>query len=248
MYAVMVLEMKKNIQDRGLLFWAIGLPILFTVLFIAIFTSGLEGAEQKDVILSIVPGYVVMFVFFIIITMVDRLMKDLDIGMTARLASTPLRQTAYLFGKWIPYMIVVFAQIIVLLAFGKLVYNIPMAQPVTLLIIALALTFTVTGIGLAIALIVKTFNMGLAITQILALGGALLSGLWVPVEFMPHFMQMISKIFPQYWAHQALQDAMSGGLNISGLLITVAILIGFGALGFGIALMRYPNFLKRAKS
>src|SRR5699024_1709886 len=88
MQAVMILEMKKNVQDRGLLFWSIGLPILFTVLFIAIFTSGVEGNEQKEVITSIVPGYIVMFVFFIIITMVDRLMKDLDIGMTARLAST----------------------------------------------------------------------------------------------------------------------------------------------------------------
>lgn len=248
MQAVMILEMKKNVQDRGLLFWSIGLPILFTVLFIAIFTSGVEGTEQKEVITSIVPGYIVMFVFFIIITMVDRLMKDLDIGMTARLASTPLRQTAYLFGKWLPYMIVVFAQIFVLFVFGKIVYNIPIEQPFQLLCLAIALTFTVTGIGLAIALIVKTFNMGLAITQILALGGAVLSGLWVPIEFMPHFIQVISKVFPQYWAHQAMQDAMLGALNTMDLLISTAILIGFGVLGFCLAWARYPNFLKRAKS
>src|SRR5699024_11492724 len=99
--------------------------------------------------------------------------------------------TAYLFGKWLPYMIVVFAQIFVLFVFGKIVYNIPIEQPFQLLCLAIALTFTVTGIGLAIALIVKTFNMGLAITQILALGGAVLSGLWVPIEFMPHFIQVI---------------------------------------------------------
>lgn len=248
MNAIMRLEMRKNLQDRGLLFWSIILPIIFTVLFIAIFTSGVNETDKADVIISIVPGYIVMFVFFIIITMVDTLMKDLHIGMTARLASTPLSSTAYLIGKWIPYMNVVFIQIAVLFLFGKLVYDIPMQQPLFLLLISLCLTFTVTGLGLAIALLVRTFNMGLAITQIIALGGAVLSGLWVPIEFMPSVIQTISKFFPQYWAHQALQDAMSGTLEMTNLFGSLSILIGFGLFGFMIALFRYPNFLKRARS
>ncbi len=64
MGAVFILEMKKNLQDRGLLFWMVVLPIIFTVLFITVFTSGAEKIAKQEIITSIIPGYTVMFVFF----------------------------------------------------------------------------------------------------------------------------------------------------------------------------------------
>src|SRR5690625_4500239 len=148
MGAMITLEMRKNLQDRGLLFWTLILPIIFTVLFIAVFTSGSNESVRDQVITSIIPGYIVMFIFFIMITMVETFIKDLNSGMTARLASTPLSPYLYLLGKWIPYIYIVLTQIIVLFAFGKLVYNIPLGQPLLLLALSLSLTFTVTGLGL----------------------------------------------------------------------------------------------------
>src|SRR5690625_5020182 len=129
MGAMFVLEMRKSLQDRGLLFWMIILPVIFTVLFIAIFTSGVNGTDKQQIITSIVPGYVVMFVFFIMISMVTSFLKDQDIGMTARIASSPLSPNIYLLGKWIPYMLIVWVQIFILFLFGKLVYQIPLEQP-----------------------------------------------------------------------------------------------------------------------
>lgn len=96
MNAIIKLELKKNIQDRGMIFWTLILPILFTVLFISVFTSGLNEAESQPVILSIVPGYTVMFVFFIMITMTDSLIKDQNKGLVARIASTPF-QVIYIY-------------------------------------------------------------------------------------------------------------------------------------------------------
>ncbi|WP_010093984.1 hypothetical protein [Ornithinibacillus scapharcae] len=63
MGAIINLEVKKYLQDRGLLFWMIILPIIFTVIFISVFTSGATGETKEQVILSIIPGYTVMFVF-----------------------------------------------------------------------------------------------------------------------------------------------------------------------------------------
>lgn len=202
MNAVVKLEMKKNLQDRGLLFWALISPIVFTVLFISVFTSGTEEVESKQVIISIVPGYTVMFVFFIMISMTESFIKDRNMGMIARISSTPLSPYLYLLGKWIPYMYIVSIQIAILLLFGKLVYDVPLEQPVQLSILAIALTFMVTGLGLLLAVVVKTNNMGIALTQVIALGGALLGGLWVPVDMMPDFLQILSRFLPQYWAHQ----------------------------------------------
>src|SRR5690625_2818480 len=225
MNAIINMELRKNLQDRGLLFWMLILPIIFTVLFISVFTSGMEDAVQKEVVTSIVPGYIVMFVFFFLIGMVSTFIKDLvlgslvrhpitpyqpsfiflfilticfnvlffsvftsgmedsgqegvvnsivpgyivmflffimismvstfikdrDHGIVARLASTPLPPSFYLFGKWIPYMYVVLIQMFILFLFGKLVYNIPLEQPILLVVLSILLTFTVTGLGLAL--------------------------------------------------------------------------------------------------
>lgn len=247
MNAVINLELKKNLQDRGLLFWTLILPIVFTILFISVFTSGANETESQQIILSIVPGYTVMFVFFIMITMTESFLKDQKIGMVARIASTALSAYLYLLGKWMPYMYIVFIQIVILLLFGKLVYNIPLEQPVYLFVLSVLLTFMVTGLGLALAVIVKTSNMGIALTQVVALGGAVLGGLWMPVDMMPEFLQTISRFLPQYWAHQAFQDAMAGTLGMMDFVQSSCILFGFGLVGFIIALFFYPNFLKRAK-
>lgn len=247
MKATLILELKKNAQDRGLLFWMIILPIAFTVLFISVFTSGVPDADRETVILSIVPGYTVMFVFFIMISMVNTFLKDRDVGMTARIASTSLSPTKYLLGKWLPYMFIVWIQIFILLAFGKLVYQVPLEQPLYLLITSAVLAFSATGIGLALSMLVHTENMGIALTQVFALGGAVLSGLWMPLEMMPDFMRIIAHGLPQYWAHQELQDAMNGTLKLSLFAKATAVVFAYGCIGFLIAFMRYPHFLKKAR-
>src|SRR5690625_2217311 len=153
MFAMLLLELKRNLQDKGLLFWMILLPIIFTVLFIEVFTSGVnDTAAKQNITTSIVPGYTVMFVFFIIISMVSSFLKDRDLGMVARLASTPLTTKSYLIGKWIPFMIIVWIQIVILLTFGKIMYHVPLEQPLFIFILSVILSFTTTGIGLLIAL------------------------------------------------------------------------------------------------
>ncbi|CDQ41079.1 MULTISPECIES: ABC transporter permease [Virgibacillus] len=245
--ALFHMETIKNLQDRGLIFWMLILPIIFTVLFISIFTAKAAEEIKQQVILSIVPGYVVMFVFFILITMTATFIKDRDNGIAARISSTPAPSYAYLLGKWMPYFVIVLIQITILFLFGKAVYTIPLEQPLFISIISICLTFTVTGLGLALALLVKTNNMGLAITQIIALGGALLSGLWVPMDMMPTIFQIIGKLMPQYWAHQGLRGAMDGTLEWRQFIMVLSILFAFGAAGFITALLRYPYFLKQAK-
>lgn len=247
MGAIIRLEAKKYLQDRGLIFWMVILPIIFTVIFISVFTSGVSSEAKGQVILSIIPGYTVMFVFFIMINMVETFLKDKNNGMTARIASTPLLPFSYLVGKWVPNIVVVIVQIAILFTFGKLVYGVTLEQPLALAIISLVLAITVTGIGLALALLVNTNNMGIAFTQVIALGGAVLSGLWVPIDMMPSFIQDIANFLPQFWSHQAYQDAMSGAMGNIQLLKVSLILLSYGVVGFLIAIFRYPHFLRKAR-
>lgn len=240
--------MLKNLQDKGLIFWTLVLPILFTVLFISIFTANVDAADQATITTSIVPGYTVMFVFFIMISMGTSFLEDRDKGMIARLASTPLSPLQYVSGKWGAYSLVVVLQIVILQLFGRIVYTIPIEQPFLMMIVAFALAFCATGLGIALSVLIRTNNMGIAITQVVALGGAIIGGLWMPLDMMPDFMQKASRFTPQYWAHNGMMEAMKGTASYQDIFISTVILLIFGSLGLLLSLLAYPAFLRRAKN
>lgn len=247
MWAIAKMELKKNIQDKGIWFWTFILPIVFIVGFVAIF-SGDAGTNFTDLVTQIVPGYTVMFTFFIMISIVIAFVKDRERGMVARIASTPLPVKDYFIGKWIPFMVIVLLQITVLFAFGVIVYDLPLGDPLALIVLSLVLAFISTGWGMAMAVLVKTENMGIALTQVIALGGAMLGGLWVPVEIMPEVVQSISKFLPQYWALQGYKEIILDGGNLTEIVPSLLYLLIGGIVGMGVALLCYPRFLRQSRS
>ncbi|RAV20385.1 ABC transporter permease [Paenibacillus contaminans] len=205
-----------------------------------------ENAAQVSALTQYIPGYTVMFVFFIIITMVRNFIKDRESGMVARLRSTPMKPVTYLIGMWVPNIIVVLVQCTVLLGFGKLVYGVELGDIASIAAVVLCLAICATGIGLMLTMLVKSENQGLGFTQILTMGGAVLGGLWFPYDFMPDFMQIIGKITPQYWAQHSFQDIMVRGAQLTDILPTIAVLIGYGLLGLAIASLRFKKFIQTA--
>jgi len=207
-----------------------------------------QQSESVNAITQIVPGYTVMFTFFIIISMVMTFVKDREHGMLARLASTPMNKFQYLIGKWIPFVFIVFTQIWVLLGFGYVVYGLYLGNLFSVLVLSLALTLATTSLGLAISLFAKSENFGIAITQVIALGGAMLGGLWMPIEFMPAFMQKIALFIPQYWAQQGFQDIMLRGAGVSDILNSILFLLAVAVIGLLLAALLFKRFLQGAKS
>jgi len=248
MKAMFKLEMWKNMQDKGLIFWTFILPIIFTVLFISILTSTVNDEVKESIITSIIPGYTVMFVFFIIIAMGTSFLQDRDTGFVARLASTPLSPIRYVVGKSFSFALVLLIQIFVLLTFGKVVYTVTIEQPVPLLMLSLGLIAAVVGIGLFISVTIPTNNMGIAITQVIALVGAIIGGLWFPLDTMPTVIQNIGVFTPQYWAHDGFQQAMTGTLSVPDFLRSIGVLLLYSAIGLIGTIITYPIFLRRAKS
>ncbi|QTM98884.1 ABC transporter permease [Sediminibacillus dalangtanensis] len=247
MWAIAQMELKKNMHDKGIWFWTFILPILFIIVFVAVF-SGQEGVEYTETVTQIIPGYTVIFTFFIMISILITFIKDRERGMVARIASTPLSVSSYFMGKWIPFMIIVLLQIAVLFLFGVLVYDLPLGDPTALIVMSLFQAFLATSWGLAMAVLVKTENMGIALTQIIALGGALLGGLWMPIEIMPDIMQTICKFIPQYWGLEGYKEIILHDGGVLDIWRPIAILLVGGAIGVLIAITGYQRYLRLAKS
>jgi len=201
-----------------------------------------ENATKTNAVTQIVPGYTVMFVFFIMINMIQNLLKDRRSGMLSRLQGTPMKPIHYLVGMWVPNVLVVLVQSTVLLTFGQLVYGLQLGHPLAIALIVLGLAVCATGIGLMLALLVSSENMGIAMVQVIAMGGAIVGGLWFPYEFLPKAVQTIGLFTPQYWAQKGMQDVMIRGMDIGGIGWTLLILFAFGLAGLGVALLRFKKF------
>jgi ABC-2 type transport system permease protein len=206
--------------------------------------SGSGG--KVSMIDQIVPGYTVMFVFFILMNMMRSFLGEKETGMLSRLRSTPMRPMTYLLGMWIPAIIAVLVQCIVLLGFGHFVYHVDLGNLDAISLLVFCLAICGTGIGLAVSFLVRGENQGRGITMLITLGGAALGGVWLPTDLMPHFAQVIGYFTPQYWAQKGFLDVMIRGANIPSVWESLLILIAFGLLGLIVALWRFRSFMRTA--
>src|SRR5699024_305951 len=125
---------------------------------------------------------------------------------------------------------------------------IPFTQPIYLITTAIILSMTVTSMGVLLSLLIQSSNAGIAVTQIIALGGAVLGGLWMPIEMLPDVIQNIGNFTPQYWTHQVFQVAMAGIRAFSQFLIICCILLGITITSIISVLIMYPRFVRKAKN
>lgn len=205
-----------------------------------------EQKGQASLLDQVVPGYTVMFVFFILMSMMRSFLSEKESGMLARLLSTPMRPLTYLFGMWIPALIAVLIQCVVLLGFGHFAYGVELGDLSAIAVIVLCLGICGTGIGLAISLLIRGENQGRGITMLLSLGGAAVGGVWLPTQLMPHFVQVLGHFTPQFWAQQAFQNVMVRGAHIPDVAASLGVLLAFGFAGFLIALMRFQKYVQTA--
>jgi ABC-2 type transport system permease protein len=205
-----------------------------------------ESAGNINSVTRMVPGYTVMFVFFITVTMIQRFFKDKRRGMVSRIQSTSLSPVSYLMGMWIPNIIFVMVQCIVLFGFGYLVYDVHLGDLFAMFMIILCISLCGTGLGLALSVLVNDENQGMVLSQVIAIGGAMVGGLWVPEEMMPRFLQIMGKFFPQYWAQQSLLDVMARGAHLGDIWPSLLVLFGIALLTLLIAWFRFPSYLKAA--
>lgn len=233
-------EVRLIFKDKSTYFWLFALPILFIVIFAAIFSN--TTTNRGEAIAQIVPGYTVMFVFFIMISMVQCFLRDRESGMLARLRSTLMPPLHFLLGMWLPHVVVLLIQSTVLLGFGYAVYDLQLGNIPAVIAIVLALAICATGLGLALSMIASSLNAAIAVVQIIAMGGAVLGGLWFPFEMLPKAVQTIGQFTPQYWGLQGLQSAIvdGSGFNVNAVWQAVLLLLGIGVIGIvgAIALFR----------
>ncbi|WP_370364512.1 ABC transporter permease [Catenulispora sp. GP43] len=202
--------------------------------------SGSTAVKYPTVYQQNVPGYAVMYVFFIVTVMAGSILAERREGTFRRLLSSPMPRWQLLLGKVAPYLLVALVQVGVLLAFGRLVFGMGLgAHPLALLPLSAALACCAAALGLLLASFSRTEAQVNGMGTVVVLVLAALGGCMVPGVFMPQFMRDIADYVPQGIALNGYQDVLVRGDGLASVLPASGVLLAVAA---GLFLLAVPRF------
>ncbi|MCE7984518.1 MAG: hypothetical protein DYG89_25370 [Caldilinea sp. CFX5] len=182
-----------------------------------------------------IPGYTVMFVFFLVGYVAGALREEKNSGTFRRLLYFPAARFTLLAGKLGAAIIIGLLQIAVMFGVGHWGFGLQMGRdPLALLLLTLAVVTTAVCLGLA----ALTFHLDRMINLPLIVA-ALLAGCAFPVDWLPPLIRTINVVAPQTWAMRGYQDLLTRGQGLTAVLPSIGVLLLFAAISFVAAIRRF---------
>ncbi|HWI54055.1 MAG TPA: ABC transporter permease [Desulfobacteria bacterium] len=156
------------------------------------------------------------------------MVRERERGTLEQLIITPVRPSELIIGKLIPYILIGFMDMAVILSFGIFWFDVPVKGSLILLL-ALSFLFLLAalGFGIFVSTVAKTQLQAMQISVIIILPSVLLSGFMFPRESMPKIIQAIGYVLPLTYFMQILRGIILKGIGAAYLWKDIAMLTAF---------------------
>lgn len=194
---------------------------------------------------NIVPGLIAMILFMTGTSLTAlSIVRERERGTIEQLIVTPIRNWELILAKITPYILVSFADMILILIIGTAWFKVPIRGSLPLLFGMTALYLLPTlGMGLLISTFAKTQQQAQLMTMPIMLPAMMLSGFIFPVASLPLFLQFVGKLFPITYFIYILRSVVVKGVGIEMIIPQTIALIGFSILLLGLAALRFRKKL-----
>ncbi len=165
---------------------------------------------------NFVPGVMALILMLLGAMMTSvSIVKEKEFGTMEVLLVSPLNPTAVVISKAIPYAVLCFFDVIIILLLSRYVLDMPLRGNLFLLLMECGLFICTTlSLGLLISNSVQQMQVAMFISLVgLLMPSLVFSGFMFPIENMPLPMQVISNIVPTKWFFNILKDVMIKGLG-----------------------------------
>jgi ABC-2 type transport system permease protein len=194
---------------------------------------------------NIVPGLLGVILTMTTILMTSlALTREVERGTIENLLAMPARPYEIMTGKIVPYIGFGFVQVAVILIASQLLFNVPMAGSL-LLLLAATLLFIATNVtlGYTISTVARSQMQAMQMTFFIFLPSILLSGFMFPFRGMPQWAQAIGEVIPLTHFLRIVRGIMLKGANFAEIWPNVWPLAVIWAALATIALLRYRRTL-----
>jgi ABC-2 type transport system permease protein len=192
-----------------------------------------------------VPGVIAELVMLITLLLTSMaVVREKEIGTMEQLLVTPITPTEFILGKTIPFALISFADVVVIILVGVLWFAVPIRGNIFLLFLATALyLMTTVAIGLLISTVSQTQQQAMMTTFFFAFPAILLSGFMFPIANMPTVIQWLTYLNPLRYFLVVIRGIFLKGVGLRVLWPQMAALAVVGALTLRLATWRFRKTL-----
>lgn len=198
--------------------------------------------KDKNPICQSVGGWAVMFMLFALSGAASSLFDERDNGLFLRILSGPASRQQILWSKFVFCALLGLVQMVVLFAFGQLIYGIftSPAQVFPLLVISVVTACTATSFGMLLSSFAKTPAQANALGTLLILIMSAFGGAMFPVFMMPEFIRtFISPFTLVYWSMEGILAVLWRDATVWQIMPQLGVLSAIAAVILSISLWRF---------
>ena len=194
-----------------------------------------------------VPGVVALVLMIITMTLTSLgIVKEKEIGTLEQLMVTPIRPYQLILGKLLPFTVIGFVDVVIVLAIARFWFTVPLVGSLPLLF-ALSGLFILTtlGLGLFISTIARSQQQAMLIAQFFFFMPFLfLSGFAFPVANMPRIIQYATYIIPLRYFLEIVRGVFLKGAGLAELWGQALALLGIGIVILTLSVLRFHKTLE----
>jgi ABC-2 type transport system permease protein len=191
----------------------------------------------------IVPGIVgVLLSLTLVLITSMAVVRERERGTLEQLIVTPIDKTSLMMGKILPFLLIGYVQITVILVLGRLLFRVPMLGSLPLLyLLSLAFIVASLALGLLMSTLVRSQVQAMQLSFLFLLPNILLSGFMFPRQAMPDLAQWIGAALPLTYFLTILRGVLLKGTGIAELWPDALALVGFAV---GLVVLSVTRFHK----
>lgn len=194
----------------------------------------------------IVPGIVgVLLSLTLVLITSMAIVRERERGTLEQLIVTPIDKTSLMVGKILPFLLIGYVQITVILVLGRLLFRVPILGSLPLLyLLSLAFIVASLALGLLMSTMVRSQVQAMQLSFLFLLPNILLSGFMFPRQAMPPLAQWIGAALPLTYFLTILRGVLLKGVGFTELWPEALALVGFAVGLVALSVARFHKTIE----
>lgn len=194
---------------------------------------------------NIVPGLIGTILTMTMVMLTSLAMtRERERGTMENLLATPVRPAEVMVGKILPYVLIGYVQLGVILGAAWLLFEVPMEGSLVLLLVMIGVFMLANlAVGFTFSTLARNQLQAMQMTFFFFLPSMLLSGFMFPFRGMPHWAQHLGEMLPLTHFLRIVRGILLKGNDVPMLLAELWPMLAFMAVAGIVALKRYRRTL-----
>ena len=192
-----------------------------------------------------VPGVIVIVVSLVSLLLTSMaVVREKEIGTIEQIMVTPITPVEFILGKTLPFVLIAFADVTLILLIGVFWFEVPFRGSILLLYGATGLyLLTMLGVGLFISTLSETQQQAMMSTFLFFFPAMLLSGFSFPIANMPQVIQWLTYLNPVAYFLVIVRTIFLKGVGLTYLWPHLLALAAMGVVTLSLAVRRFHKTL-----